>query len=187
MGKIARKGSYNMNTRTYPGMWLAGMMSLCLLLGTTLSAVAHADGDSDGDSDSDNRSKSHKTLEGTWRTIEDGFDPDLGINGLPGLITFSAGAIPRKNGTVVHTDPGFIAPQCLPLQGVWRRTGRRTFIGTDENFCAEFSLRTKYSIRLDRSGNTFDADYLIEIGFDGEFFFLGAGMLHGVRMQAEAP
>ena len=178
-----------MNTRTHPGMWVAGLTAFCLLLGTTLSAGAYADGDSDSDSDSDNKSNSHrKALEGTWRTIEDGFDPDIGINGLPGLITFSAGANPRKSGTVVHTDPGFIAPQCLPLQGVWRRTGRRTFIGTDENFCLDFNLRTKYLIRLDRSGNTFEADYVIEIGFgDGVFFPLTAGMLHGVRMQAEAP
>ena len=193
MGKIARKGRYNMNTRTYPGMWLAGMMALCLLLGTTLSAVAHADGDSDGDSD--NRSKSHKTLEGTWRTTED--VPDLGLFGLPGLFTFSAGANSPRDGTVVHSDPGFVTPTttCLPLQGVWQRTGKRRFIGSDEGFCnsSEFPLgmiRTKFLIRLDRSGNEFDADYLVElIDVDGNSFFPPgfAGTLHGVRMQAEAP
>jgi len=167
-----------MTTNTHPGMLVVGLTAFCLLLGPTL--VAQADG---------GHGKKKDTLEGTWRTIEDGFDPDIGINGLPGLITFSAGAKSGKDGTVVHSDPGFIEPGCLPLQGVWQEIRKRQFIGTDENFCAEFNLRTKYSIKLDRSGNSFDADYLIEIGGfgDGVWYFLTAGKLHGVRMEAEAP
>jgi len=174
-----------MNTRKYHVRGAMGLTTFILLLSLSLSAGANGK----DDDDNGNGKYSHRgTLEGTWRTIEDGFEPDIGINGLPGLLTFSAGANSR-NGTVVHTDPGLIDSSCLPLQGVWKRTGRRSFIGTDENFCADFDLRTKYSIKLDRSGNTFEADYLIEIGGfgDGIWYFLTAGKLHGERMKAEAP
>jgi hypothetical protein len=173
-----------MKTNTHPGMWVMGLTAFCLLLGPML--VAQADG---------GHGKKKDTLEGTWRTTE--VVPELGLFDLPGLITFSAGAT-RDNGTVAaHTDPGFVTPDaiCLPLQGVWQKTGKRQFIGTDENFCDGTNgfagIRTKYSITLDRSGNEFHAEYFIEfIDADGNNAFGGfvaLGTLDGVRMQAEAP
>ena len=176
-----------MSIPKHTGMLVGVLTSLCLLFSATL--FAH---DNDDDDSNDSRKK---TLEGTWRTTE--VVADLGLFDLPGLITFSAGAKSRKGGTVVHTDPGFVTPEsvCLPLQGVWKRTGRRTFIGTDENFCDGSNgfagIRTKYSITLDRSGNEFHADYFIEfLDADGNNAFGGfvaLGTLDGVRMQAEAP
>lgn len=170
-----------MNIRKIIVMWSGVVTVACLLFSPTLFA--------------DGNGHNKKTLEGTWRTTED--VAALGLEDFPGLITFSAGAKSGKSGTVVHTDPGLVTTSltCLPLQGVWKRTRNRTFIGTDEAFCDETQgfagIRTKFSITLDRSGNEFHADYSVEfIDADGNNAFgdfVAFGTLDGVRMQAEAP
>lgn len=176
-----------MNTKKITGMCAIVLTALCLLSSPTLFA--------DDNDHSERYGSRHNTLEGTWRTTED--VADLGLFDLPGLFTFSAGSNSDKGGTVVHTDPGLVTLDltCLPLQGVWKRTGRRTFIGTDENYCDGVlgfaGIRTKYSITLDRSGNEFHAEYSIEfLDSDGNNAFgdfIARGTVDGVRMRAEAP
>jgi len=173
---------------TKSGMRTVGLMAICLLLTTTLAVRA----------DGDNKGKSHKKSPvGTWRTTE--VIADLGIFDLPGLMTFGPGAKSHDGGTVVHSDPGFVNPlagaNCLPLQGVWEKTGKRTFIGTDETFCEDLvgftMIRSKFSLTLNESGTKFDGEYYVELlDANGDIFLgfvAGFGKIHGVRMEAEAP
>src|SRR5689334_22756540 len=93
---------------------------------TVAGATPNAGGSSQGNDDSPNR------LDGTWRAIET--FPDN--SAFKVLFTFSAGR-DDKNGTTIHSDELFLTggPSCLPTQGVWKRTGDRTFTVTDEGFC----------------------------------------------------
>jgi hypothetical protein len=134
-------------------------------------------------------------LEGTWRAIET--FPDT--SAFKVLFTFSAGR-DEKNGTTIHSDELFLTggPSCLPTQGVWKRTGDRTFTVTDEGFCFDPSsspiflpvgkLTFKSSITLNERGTAFDGIMHVE-AFDpnGVSVFMTDGTLHGDRMAAEAP
>jgi hypothetical protein len=134
-------------------------------------------------------------LEGTWRAIET--FPDN--SAFKVLFTFSAGR-DEKNGTTIHSDELFLTggPSCLPTQGVWKRTGDRTVTVTDEGFCFDpFSspifapvgkLTFKSTITLNARGTAFDGPMHVE-AFDpnGVSVFMTDGVLHGDRMQADAP
>lgn len=105
-----------------------------------------------------------------------------------------------KNGTTVHSDELYLTgrPSCLPSQGVWRRTGDRTFVATDEGFCFDpfgsplfapaGKIQFKSAITLNRQGNAFDGTMHIE-AFDvnGVSVFTADAVLHGDRMRAEGP
>lgn len=134
-------------------------------------------------------------LEGSWRATE--AFPDDGIFKV--LFTFSAGK-DDKNGTTIHTDELYLTggPSCLPSQGVWKRTGERTFVATDEGFCFDpfgspifapaGKIQFKSAITLNRKGNAFEGTMHVE-AFDvnGISVFTADAVLHGDRMRAEGP
>jgi hypothetical protein len=135
------------------------------------------------------------SLEGTWRATET-FGPEEVFK-----VLFTFGAGKDDNGTVVHSDELFFvpSPSCLTAQGVWKRTGERRFIATDEGFCFDSSgqpptfepagkIKFKSAIGLNNQGTEFTGTMHIE-GFDvdGNLVFSADADLHGVRMRAEAP
>ena len=131
-------------------------------------------------------------LEGSWRGTET-FGPDS----FRLVYTFGAGKN-ANNGIVVHSDELFLTapPSCLTAQGVWKRTGERRFIATDEGFCFDtFSgfapagkVKFKAGITLNNQGNEFNGTLHVEgYDVDGTLVFTSDGTLHGVRMRAEAP
>jgi hypothetical protein len=99
---------------------------------------------------------------------------------------------------VGHSDNLFFvpAPSCLPAQGVWKRTGDRTFIATDEGFCFDSTqnfapggkIKFKTAIKLNKQGTEFTGHLHFEF-FDvfGNLIFSDDATLSGARMQAEAP
>ena len=135
-------------------------------------------------------------LTGTWRAIETFPDNSM----FKVLFTFSAGS-DDKNGTTIHSDELFFTggPSCLPTQGVWKRTGDRTFTVTDEGFCFDPTsfnpifapvgkIQFKSSLTLNNQGIAFDGPMHVE-AFDegGASVFSADGVLHGERMKAEGP
>jgi hypothetical protein len=141
--------------------------------------------------DDDDRS----SLEGTWRATETFPDGTFRV-----LFTFGAGKN-GNNGIVVHSDELFFvpSPSCLTSQGVWKRTGERRFIATDEGFCFDSSgqpptfdpfgkIKFESAIRLNNQGTEFTGNMHIEaFDLDGNLVFSTDADLHGVRMRAEAP
>src|SRR6267378_4272347 len=96
------------------------------------------------------------SLEGTWRTTESFSDGSV----FRVLFTFSAGKN-ANNGTDIHSDELFFvpSPSCLSAQGVWKRTGERRFIATDEGFCFNSpnfdpfgKIKFKSAIKLNNQG-----------------------------------
>jgi hypothetical protein len=87
-------------------------------------------------------------------------------------------------------------PSCLPAQGVWKRTGERSFIGTDEGFCFDSNsgfdpagkIKFRYSINLNKQGTEFTGNLTVE-GYDvlDNLVFSDTATLHGARMIAEGP
>lgn len=135
-------------------------------------------------------------ITGTWRTVE--IFPDN--SAFKVLFTFSAGS-DDKNGTTIHSDELYFTggPSCFPSQGVWKRTGDRTFTVTDEGFCFDpFSvnpifapvgkIQFKSALTLNQKGTAFDGPMHVE-AFDvnGVSVFTTDGVLHGERMKAEGP
>lgn len=133
-------------------------------------------------------------IEGTWRATET--FPDDSVFKV--LFTFSAGR-DDKNGTTVHSDELYLTggPSCLTSQGVWKRTGDRTFIVTDEGFCFDpfgapiyapaGKIQFKSAITLNRQGG-FDGTMHVEaFDVDGVSVFTTDAVLHGDRMRAEGP
>ena len=131
-------------------------------------------------------------IEGTWRaTGTFGFGNDAV------LFTFGAGKNPNS-GITVHSDNLFFVPtpSCLPAHGVWKRTGDRSFIGTDEGFCFDSTsnfdpagkIKFRYSINLNKQGTEFTGNLTVE-GYDvlDNLVFSDTATLHGARMIAEAP
>ena len=131
-------------------------------------------------------------LEGSWRGTET-FGPDS----FRLLYTFGAGR-DANNGIVVHSDELFFtaAPSCLTAHGVWKKTGERKFIATDEGFCFDTfngfapagKVKFKIGITLNNQGTEFNGTEHVEgYDVDGNLVFTNDGILHGVRMRAEAP
>lgn len=131
-------------------------------------------------------------LEGTWRGTE-----TFGSDSFKILYTFGAGKN-ANNGIVVHSDELFLvgSPSCLSAQGVWKRTGERRFIATDEGFCFDTfngfapagKIKFKVGITLNSQGNEFiGTEHVEAYDPDGTLVFTTDGTLHGVRMRAEAP
>jgi hypothetical protein len=132
-------------------------------------------------------------LDGTWRATET-FGPN---DVFKVLFTFGAGK-DANNGIVVHSDELFLTggPSCLSAQGVWKRTGERKFIATDEGFCFDTfnnlapagKIKFKSAISLNNQGTEFDGTMHIDaFDVDGNLVFSTDADLHGVRMRAEAP
>ena len=167
---------------------------------TAAQITANAQSSQDSNDDRDDDGDNDRALSGTWRTIEtfpDGFSAKV-------LFTFGAG---KRDGIVVHSDELFLvpAPSCITAQGVWKRTGERRFIATDEGFCFDtFGLvltpptfpsfapagKIKFdsAIKLNHRGNEFDGTlHVTAFDVDGNLVFTADGTLHGVRMRAEAP
>ena len=134
-------------------------------------------------------------LEGTWRAFET--FPDNSVFKV--LFTFSAGR-DDKNGTTIHSDELYFTggPSCFPSQGVWKKTGDRSYVVTDEGFCFDpygspifapvGKLQFRSAITLNDQGNAFDGPMHIE-AFDpnGISVFSADAVLHGERMKAEGP
>jgi hypothetical protein len=134
-------------------------------------------------------------IEGTWRATET--FPDASVFKV--LFTFSAGR-DDKSGTAIHSDELYFTggPSCFPSQGVWKRTGDRTFIATDEGFCFDpygspifapaGKILFKSAVTLNRQGTSFDGTMSVE-AFDvnGISVFTANAILHGDRMLAEGP
>jgi hypothetical protein len=152
----------------------------------TTEATTTKAGPQNGDDDDRN------SLEGTWRATETFASGDV----FRVLFTFGAGK--DNSGTVAHSDELFLtaAPSCLSAQGVWKRTGERRFIATDEGFCFDTfngfvpagKIKFKSAVRLNNQGTEFTGTLHIE-GFDvdGNLVFSDDAALHGERMRAEAP
>jgi hypothetical protein len=158
--------------------------------GTVTQAANTNAGSQNADDDDKN------ALEGTWRGTETFASGDV----FRILFTFGAGKN-ANNGVVVHSDELFFvpSPSCLPSQGVWKRSGDRRFIATDEGFCFDSSgqpptfdpfgkIKFESAIRLNNQGSEFTGTMHIE-GFDldGNLVFSDDADLHGVRMRAETP
>ena len=158
----------------------------------TTSGVAASNARNESSEDSDDDGV-RGTLEGTWRATETFDDGSV----FRVLYTFGAGKN-SKNGVVTHTDELFLtaAPSCLPAQGVWKRTGERKVIVTDEGFCFDTlngfapdgKIKFEASIKLNNQGTEFNGTLHIE-GFlvDDTLVFSADAILHGIPMLAEAP
>jgi hypothetical protein len=134
-------------------------------------------------------------IEGTWRATEAFADDSV----FKVLFTFSAGR-DDKSGTTLHSDELYFTggPSCFPSQGVWKRTGDRTFVVTDEGFCFDpfgapifapaGKIQFKSAVTLNRQGSAFDGTMHVE-AFDvnGVSVFTTDAVLHGDRMRAEGP
>jgi hypothetical protein len=131
-------------------------------------------------------------IEGSWRTAGTfDFGEDIA------LFTFGAGKN-ANNGITVHSDNFFFvpSPSCLPAHGVWKRTGDRSFIGTDEGFCFDSNsnfdpagkIKFKYALTLNKQGTEFNGTLRVE-GYDvfDNLVFTADATLHGARMIAEGP
>ena len=131
-------------------------------------------------------------LEGTWRATgtfnSGGSDKAL----------FSFGGGRDNEGVVVHSDNLFFVPvpSCLSSQGVWKKTGDRSFIATDEAFCfdstSDFApagtIRFRTSVTVNDRGTQFSGRLHIDaFDVDGNLVFSDDGTVQGVRMQAVAP
>jgi hypothetical protein len=131
-------------------------------------------------------------VEGTWRATG-AFDFGEDVV----LFTFGAGKN-ANSGITVHSDNFFFvpSPSCLPAHGVWKRTGERSFIGTDEGFCFDSTsnfdpagkIKFRYSVNLNKPGVEFDGNLTVE-GYDvfDNLVFSANATLHGTRMVAEGP
>jgi hypothetical protein len=167
-----------------------GTRSIGAAATTSEAAATNARSESSEDSDDDS---DRGTLEGTWRATETFGDGSV----FRILYTFGAGKN-SKNGVVAHTDELFLVavPSCLTAQGVWKRTGERKFIITDEGFCFDSEhgfapvgkIKFEAATRLNNQGTEFNGTLHIE-GFDvfDNQVFTDDAILHGVRMRAEAP
>jgi hypothetical protein len=131
-------------------------------------------------------------IEGTWRV-----SPEI-FSDLKGLLTFGAGRDANQGIVVSSINFSFAGPfSCLNGQGTWKRTGDRSFIGTDEAFCFDSSnssfnpagkVKLRYELKLNKAGTQFDGTAQAELSDTfGNVFESFGGPLHAVRMQAEAP
>jgi hypothetical protein len=113
------------------------------------------------------------------------------------LITFMAGTS-EDEGTLVDTNEFQLTPNpvCTPDQGTWQRTGSRTFIATQRNFCFDATagylpagptkIRATFSVN---DPNTILTGRQYIEGFDtsNHLVFIGQVNLQGPRIKAEAP
>lgn len=98
------------------------------------------------------------------------------------------------NGSVIFSNEVDAIPPCGTDQGVWARTGIRTYTLTHGAFCFDPSDETSYTLKwrevitLGPGGNKFTGRGFIEV-FDSakKLLFSSAYTLRGTRMQAEAP
>ncbi len=134
-------------------------------------------------------------IEGTWRVTQV-FGPPINDRN-SALFTFGAGR-DTNEGPVVHSDTFYFipTPSCIGSQGVWRRTGERSFIGTHEAFCFDSTknfdpggnIKFRYAVTLNDTGTNLTGRARIELlDVAGKLLFFSDFTLNGVRMQAEAP
>ncbi len=172
--------------KTFSSLVVAAMMAALL----TISAVEP------GLANNGLLVKKNAKLVGTWLVDATFTDPPE-IPTFKVLITFMPGRDDNE-GTLVDTNefqltPG---PVCTPDQGVWERTGNRSFTITQYNFCFDTEngsvpagpTKIRGEITLGNSGDEFTGRQFIE-GFDtgGNVVFTGSVSLQGSRVKAEAP
>jgi hypothetical protein len=135
-------------------------------------------------------------LTGTWLVTATFTDPE-GIPPFKVLFSFMPGRTDDE-GTLIDTNEFELTPNpiCTPDQGVWKKVGDRDYIATHLTFCFDATMgynpagpaKVRDAITLSKTGDEFDGRQFVE-GFDtsGNVVFTGKVMLHGVRVQAEAP
>lgn len=113
------------------------------------------------------------------------------------LITFMAGTS-ENDGTLVDTSEFQLTPNpvCTPDQGTWLRTGERTFIATQRNFCFDATIgylpagptKIRANFSVNDLNTVLTGNQYIE-GFDtsNHLVFIGKVNLQGPRVKAEAP
>jgi hypothetical protein len=139
---------------------------------------------------------SGRNLAGSWLVTATFTDP-VGIPPFKVLFSFAPGKNDNE-GTLIDTNEFQLTPNpvCSPDQGVWERTGSRSFIATHFNFCFDaFNMyvpagptKIRDTIRVSHNGESFQMRQYIE-GFDtdGNLVFVGTVEGTGVRIHAEAP
>ena len=137
-----------------------------------------------------------RNLVGTWLVTATFTDP-VGVPPFKVLFSFAPGRNDRE-GTLIDTNEFQLTPNpvCSPDQGVWERTGSRSFIATHFNFCFDAlnmyvpagPTKIRDTIRVSHNGETLQMRQYIE-GFDtdGNLVFVGTVEGTGVRIHAEAP
>jgi hypothetical protein len=99
-----------------------------------------------------------------------------------------------KEGSLVFTNEVDAVPPCGADQGVWRRSGLRTFSTTHGSFCIDvasgapaFTTKFRESITLNETASQLTGNGVFEV-FDtgGKLLFSAPFTLQGSRMQPEA-
>lgn len=107
--------------------------------------------------------------------------------------TFASGQN-ADNGSLIFSNEVDAIPPCGTDQGVWAKTGSRTYTLTHGAFCFDpssetsFTLKWREVITLGPGGNKFTGRGFLEV-FDSDrnLLFSAAYTLRGVRMQVETP
>jgi hypothetical protein len=107
--------------------------------------------------------------------------------------TFTSGQA-ADDGSVIFSNEVDAIPPCGTDQGVWAKTGPRTYALTHGAFCFDPSTETSYTLKfrevitLGPRGNGFTGRGFLEV-FDsgGNLLFSAPYTLRGTRMQVENP
>lgn len=107
--------------------------------------------------------------------------------------TFTSGQA-ANDGSVIFSNEVDAIPPCGTDQGVWAKTGPRTYTLTHGAFCFDPSTETSYTLKwrevitLGPRGNGFTGRGFVEVfDSDGSLLFSAPYTLRGTRMQAETP
>ena len=163
-----------------------GKKILCVLALTLTIAGMHAT----AGAQSRTLSSSSKKLEGTWNVTEttgDGFQ-------FQWHYTFGPGRT-ANDGTLIATSNLDLTPDpiIVPSQGVWIKTGARTFATTRETFSFDSATgapvgpaKWRSAITLDATGNAFTGtEHLDVFDLDGNLVFSADDTVEGIRMEVE--
>jgi hypothetical protein len=137
---------------------------------SNVTTTLHADDDSD------------KNIEGTWSVM---VTPNGGTP-FRALISFSSGGTAIESSAGGNSDKGG--------QGVWKRTGPRTFLFTIEQFQYDAAgtfvgtLKVRESAVFDQSFTSYSGVGEIEVrDAAGNVAFTTCARTHAARMQVETP
>jgi hypothetical protein len=107
--------------------------------------------------------------------------------------TFASGQT-ADDGSVIFSNEVDAIPPCGTDQGVWAKTGPRTYVLTHGAFCFDPSSETSSTLKwrevitLGPRGNGFTGRGFLEVfDSDGNLLFSAPYTLRGTRMQAETP
>ena len=152
---------------------LMTLIASLLMMGLATAAVA----DSDSDSDSD---RGRSTIVGSWEATSS-LEPSGEV--APGFFTFN-----RDRTWVASTNDAAFGN----AHGAWKRTGRRTFLGTNKGFAygpdgmAALVVTNRVEITVAADGNGFTAVFEGDVSLlDGTIIDSFTGSATGTRIEVE--